>query len=96
LAIVIITVTTGTAVAGVTAATGIAIMNGAATTGVDMIMAIIVAGISAKLMSAATVKAGETGMIIAEVVVAAMVMVTDITTNTKKEPTGSFFITPCL
>ena len=84
------------AAAGATGITGTITMSGAKIAGGVMTMAIIAVGINAKLMSAATVKAGETGMIIAEVVVAAMVMVTDITTNTKKEPTGSFFITPCL
>jgi hypothetical protein len=91
LAIAIITVTTGTAAAGVTAATGIVIMNGAATTGVDMIMAIIVAGISVTLMSAATVRAGET---VTTIVGPDAATVMGIIADTKKEPHGSFFIIP--
>ena len=67
LAIAITTATTGTVGAGVTGITGTIIMNGVKIVGGVMTTAIIAAGISAKLMSVAIVKAGTIAMTIAGV-----------------------------
>jgi hypothetical protein len=62
LAIVTITVTTGTVAAGATVITGVVTMNGAITAGVVMTTAGTAAGIKVKPMSAAIVKAGTIAM----------------------------------
>ncbi|BCU56572.1 hypothetical protein ENKO_31660 [Enterobacter kobei] len=70
MAIVIITVTTGTAATGATVITGIITINGVKTAGVHTIAAITVAGINAMLTSAAIEKAGAIAMTIVDRVVA--------------------------
>lgn len=65
LAIAMITVTTGTVVAGATGITGTTIMNGVKIAGGAMTTAIIAAGISVKRMNAVIGKAGAIATIIA-------------------------------
>jgi hypothetical protein len=87
LAIVIITVTTGTVAAGATVITGIVIMNGVKTAGGGMIMAVIAAGTIAEPMSEVIVKAGAIAMTVVVIGVAGVVMVT-ATTDVKKSLTA--------
>ena len=91
-------VTTGTAVAGATVITGTATMNGEKTAGGGTIMAVTVAGTTAKPMNAATAKAGATGtIVVADRVMDAatdtVVTITKYTSlNTKRSQLAPFFI----
>ncbi|GHD89646.1 hypothetical protein GCM10011445_01520 [Pseudocitrobacter faecalis] len=88
MAIVTITVTTGTVAAGATGTTGIVTINGVTAVGIAMTMAGIAVGIIVKPMSAVITMVAMTGVDVARDVVMVMVMGTGSIINLLHKAAG--------